>query len=141
MSNRYTAPISILFVDPDTQGRAYWVRRLASSSPDYFVTTAEDGRTALEMCRFRKFDCVVLELVLPDISGFEILANLCPLASKPAVAIVILTKLVFATLPPLAKSNGAQAYLMKSHTSGDQLDLAIRKAIAAIGPTNKELAG
>ncbi|SLM48103.1 protein of unknown function [Nitrospira japonica] len=78
MSNRYTAPISILFVDPDIEGRAYWLRRLATSSPDYFVRTVEDGHTALKLCKFRKFDCVVLELVLPDISGFEVLINLCP---------------------------------------------------------------
>ncbi|SLM48104.1 protein of unknown function [Nitrospira japonica] len=36
-----------------------------------------------------------------------------PLASKPAVAVVILTKLVFVTLRPLATSNGAQAYLTR----------------------------
>jgi hypothetical protein len=50
MSNRYTAPLSLLFVDPDIEDRASWIRRLASSSPDYFVTTAEYGRTALTMC-------------------------------------------------------------------------------------------
>lgn len=54
MSNRYTAPISILLVYPDIQGRSYWVRRRASSSPDYFVTTAEEGRVAIEMCKTRK---------------------------------------------------------------------------------------
>lgn len=50
---------------------------------------------------------------------------------------MILTKLVFATLRPLATSNGAQAYLIKSHTSGDQLDLTIRKAMATVGPKEK----
>lgn len=83
MSNRYTAPISILFVDPDIEGRAYWLRRLATSSPEYFVSTVEDGHTALKLCKFRKFDCVMLELVLPDLSGFEVLINLCPWHRNP----------------------------------------------------------
>lgn len=50
----------------------------------------------------------------------------------------MLTKLAFTSLPAVAKTSGAQAYLFKSHTSGDQLDLAIRKAIATVGPTTKE---
>lgn len=139
MLSPYPSPTSILFVDNDIGVRAHWLSLLAVSAPDYFVTTAEDGRTALKMCKIRKFDCVVLELALPDMSGFEVLASLCPLAWKPTVAVVILTKLEFTTLPPLAKMNGAQAYLFKTQASGDQLELAIRKAIVAVGPRCKEL--
>jgi len=49
--------------------------------------------------------------------------------------VVILTTLTFVTLP-IAESS-VQAYLFKPHTSGDQLDLAIRKAIATVGTTEK----
>jgi len=139
MSNRYTAPISILLVDPDIKGRSYWLRRLALSSPDYFITTAEDGRTALKLCQFRKFDSVVMEIALPDMSGLELLVKLCPVASKPAVAVVILTKIVLSTLSQLAKGSVAQGYLIKSLASGDQLDAAIRKATAKVRVTRKEL--
>lgn len=134
MSDPYPVPISILFVDPDIEERASWVRRLELSSPEYVITTVEEGHSALRLCQSWKFDCVVLEVALPDISGFEVLSNLCPLASKPAVAVVILTKLVFPILPMLAEAKGAQAYLMKSHASGDELDQAIRKAIATVRP-------
>lgn len=132
------APISILFVDPDKEDCASWGQRLTFISRDYSIATTHNGRDALSMCRFRKFDCVVLELVLPDISGLEVLTNLCPIALQPAVAVVILTKLVFTNLPVLAIANGAQAYLIKSETSGDQLDTVIRNAIATIGPSGEE---
>jgi len=131
-------PISLVFVDPDAEDCAFWIQRLTFISTEYIITTTRNGRDALSMCRFRKFDCVVLEVVLPDISGLEVLSNLCPIALHPAVAVVILTKLVFTTLPVVAIANGAQAYLVKSKTSGDQLDLVIRNAIATLGPSRQE---
>lgn len=138
MPKRDTTPISLLFVDSDVDDRVYWVRRLEISSPEYVITTADSGRAALDLCQSLKFDCVVLELALPDIVGFEVLVNLCPRPAKPKVPVVILTRLALASFPPLAKAHGAQSYLMKSRTSGDELDLATRKAIARVGPEEKK---
>lgn len=78
-----------------------------------------------------------MEIALPDMSGFELLVKLCPVGSTPAVAVVILTKIELSTLSQLAKGSGAQAYLTKSHASGDQLDATIRKAMAKLGPREK----
>lgn len=138
VSTSSSTPISILFVDSNSEDCAHWIRQLALSSNDYLSTTVENGRSALKLLESEKFDCVVLEMVLPDMSGFEVLSHLCPIASKPTVAIVVLTKLVSAACPIVAKTNGAQAYLMKSKTSGGELDLAIRKAIWKVSSSDKE---
>jgi HAMP domain-containing protein/signal transduction histidine kinase/DNA-binding response OmpR family regulator len=42
---------------------------------DIKLSTASSGREALEMMRQKKFDCVILDLKLPDISGFELLSE------------------------------------------------------------------
>ena len=42
----------------------------------YDVVTAADGRAAIAEARNRKVDLIVLDLMLPDISGFEVLSTL-----------------------------------------------------------------
>ena len=96
------------------------------------------GRAGLDLCRSQRIDCVLLEATLPDMSGLQILVNLIPLASRPKIAVIMLTRL---DLPPVAKlalSNGAQAYFVKSRASAERVDVAILKAIAAVGPMGKE---
>ena len=83
----------------------------------------------------QQVDCVVSELTLPDMSGFEVLTHLVPLAHRPEMPVIVLTRLVLHPMATLALSNGAQAYLVKSQCSGDDLDRPIRKGIARAGPT------
>ncbi len=43
---------------------------------DVEITLAGTGREALEAMRTREFDCIVLDLKLPDMSGFDLLSEL-----------------------------------------------------------------
>jgi CheY-like chemotaxis protein len=43
---------------------------------DVDITTAGEGGEALELLRKREFDCMVLDLKLPDMSGFDLLAQM-----------------------------------------------------------------
>jgi DNA-binding NarL/FixJ family response regulator len=71
-------------------------------------------------------------------SGYELLVELVPRASKPAIAVVMLTRAVWRPLNDLALQHGAQAYLVKRFTSGHELGEIIQKAIARVGPTRKD---
>jgi DNA-binding NarL/FixJ family response regulator len=81
---------------------------------------------------------VVLELSLPDQSGFELLINLVPIASRPHVAVIVLTLMTYRGLWDLAKQNGAYVCLAKKFTSGEDLDKAIQRAVAFVGELPKE---
>ncbi|WP_370467978.1 response regulator [Nitrospira sp. KM1] len=83
-------------------------------------------------------DCVVLELDLPDMSGFEVLVELVPVARHPTVPVIVLTRLPNRMLTELAVKNGAQAGLHKPTTTGDQLREAVFNAIAAVPRDDKE---
>src|SRR6185312_13878890 len=60
-------------------------------SQDIEIATAESGARALELMRENAFDCVVLDLALPDISGFELLAEVQKDAKLRETPIVVFT--------------------------------------------------
>jgi DNA-binding NarL/FixJ family response regulator len=124
--------ISILLIDGNHKDREYYAHRLKLSSPDFDVVQAETGRAGLDLCRKQPIDCVVLEIDLPDISGFEILTNLVARVFHPEIAVIVLTGLTNTFLLELALKNGAQAVLFKSAASGDILDVVILKAISKV---------
>jgi DNA-binding NarL/FixJ family response regulator len=74
----------------------------------------------------------VLEIDLPDISGFEVLAKLVPRAYHPEIAVIVLTRLPNPFLLDLAIKNGAQVALHKTLGSGDLLAPSILKAISRV---------
>lgn len=123
---------SILLIDPDKEYRAYWSQRLAISKPEYVLLEADTGAAGLAMCRWQRVDCVLLELGLPDMSGFRVLASLVPRIRHPEIAVIILTRVALSTLRDLALKSGAQAYLIKRQTSGDILNLVIDEAFAKV---------
>jgi DNA-binding NarL/FixJ family response regulator len=84
------------------------------------------------MCARQPIDCVVLEIDLPDMSGFEVLAHLVPRAYHPEIAVIILTRLPNPFLLDLAIKNGAQVALHKTLGSGDLLAPSILKAISRV---------
>ena len=124
--------VTILLIDGNHQDRDYYIQRLRASSPDYDVVQAETGQAGLNLCARQPIDCVVLEIDLPDMSGFEVSAKLVPRVYHPEIAIVVLTRLANPFLLELALKNGAQAAFHKPLASGDTLDTAILKAISTV---------
>jgi CheY-like chemotaxis protein len=61
-----------LLVVEDNAAEQLSIRELLGSD-DIDVTVVSTGAEALKAVRERSFDCVVLDLTLPDISGFEVL--------------------------------------------------------------------
>ncbi len=125
-------PKSILFIDGNAQDRWYYAHRLKLTSPDYVIFEAASGQAGLDLCSSQLIDCVILEIDLPDMSGFEVLAKLVPIAEYPKVPIIMLTRLSNPDLLDLARKNGAQAALRKIEISDGILDRTILKAIATV---------
>jgi DNA-binding NarL/FixJ family response regulator len=129
---------SVLFIDSSKNQCTYWADQLRCCSSDYEIFEAPDGQLGLDLYRSRRIDCVVLELSLPGQSGFQTLTELVPRASRPQVAVIVLTLMTHAGISDLAKHNGAYACLVKKFTTGEHLDKAIRRAVAFVGQMPKE---
>jgi signal transduction histidine kinase len=61
----------ILVVDDNEMNRDVMTRRLRREG--YVVDTAEDGYQALKMIHAERFDLILLDVMMPGISGFEVL--------------------------------------------------------------------
>jgi DNA-binding response OmpR family regulator len=67
------AEATLLVVDDIEDNRFALSRRLARHG--YLnVTTAADGRQALELLKSRPFDLVLLDIMMPNVNGYEVLA-------------------------------------------------------------------
>ena len=64
----------LLVVDDDAPNRDMLARRLQRQG--YEVSIAENGMEALEMVRARKFDLVLLDMIMPGIDGYQVLQAL-----------------------------------------------------------------
>jgi DNA-binding response OmpR family regulator len=98
---------TILLIDGHDEDREYWVDRLNLWASEYIVLQAHNGSSGLALCRLRQIDCVVVEIDLPDMSGFEVLVELVPRASHPEVAVIMLSRTYLVPMAELARKNGA----------------------------------
>jgi response regulator RpfG family c-di-GMP phosphodiesterase len=137
MSN--SSSITVLLIDSHAEDRRYWLQRPDISSQAYRILEAETGAAGLEICRTEHVDCMVTELTLPDMSGFQVLAHLVPRATHPEIAILMLTHVTLPAMATFTLNSAAHKYLIKSRISGDYPDRAIQRASAFVGPRNKRL--
>jgi CheY-like chemotaxis protein len=128
----------VLLIDESKNQRTYWANQLKSCSDEYEILEVSDGPSGVYLSLSRQIDCVVLELSLPDESGFKTLMELVPIPSRPHVPVIVLTHMTHPGILELAKENGAYACLVKKFTTGVDLDQAIQRAVAFVGQLPKE---
>ncbi|MGB9108690.1 MAG: response regulator, partial [Telluria sp.] len=80
---------SLLVVEDDMAQRESIVSLIGDS--DVRIVTAETGADAIEALSGQHFDCMVLDLTLPDISGFDLLDQLGKMPALRDLPIVIYT--------------------------------------------------
>src|SRR5215218_5268242 len=64
----------LLVVDDMEENREVLRRFLARSG--YVVETASDGRVALSMIERARFDAVLLDVMMPEVGGYEVLRTI-----------------------------------------------------------------
>ena len=79
----------LLIVDDDPAERMSVAELLKNG--DVEILTAADGADALKTLQENPIDCVVLDLKLPDMSGFEILEQMCGSQAMRDIPVVVFT--------------------------------------------------
>lgn len=79
----------------------------------YEVICAEDGETALQMAREQRPDLILLDMILPKVSGPEVLRSLKGGRSTAEIPVVVLSSLSEKNRQKLLEA-GAEEYLEKN---------------------------
>ncbi|HLM11824.1 MAG TPA: response regulator, partial [Reyranella sp.] len=79
-----------LLIAEDNEAERFGVSELLSH-PDIEIATVDSGRGALDKLRSERFDCMVLDLRLPDMSGFEVLEEIQRDAALADLPVVVFT--------------------------------------------------
>ena len=106
---------TVLIIDDHPSFRAT-ARMLLEAEGFSVVGEAEDGTSGLDAARALHPDLVLLDVNLPDISGFEVAAALTADAGAPAV--VMISSREAGDFGPLIARSGARGFVAKADLSG-----------------------
>jgi CheY-like chemotaxis protein len=106
-------PISPLVLLVDDQPDQVEMYQLALEIAGFEVLAAYHGADALERARARMPSVIVLDIRLPDMSGWDVCAALMSDSRTRHIPIIILTAAASSTLPQQSKAAGCAAYLVK----------------------------
>jgi DNA-binding response OmpR family regulator len=85
----------------------------------YDVTAVEDGRQALLLLQQEKFDLVISDIIMPFVSGLELLNSMRK--AKNDIAIILCSSLKSENAVSKAFEIGANGFIPKPYSSQDML--------------------
>jgi len=122
----------ILLVEDDNNLREIYEARLEAEG--YTIVTAKDGEEALVIAKAEKPDLVVSDVMMPRISGFEMLDILRNTSELKYTKVIMLTALGQADDQTRATSLGADRYLVKSQVTLEDIVKAAHELIEGAPP-------
>ena len=110
MSNKKQKRILICEDEPDMRG----ILQSMIESAGYEVIPAEDGQMSLDLAVKQRPDMILLDLVMPKLSGFEVLEKLRYNPATQDIPVIILSNLGQEKEVSKGKALGAVDYLIKA---------------------------
>jgi two-component system OmpR family response regulator len=107
----------ILIVDDEPKIRSFIGRALAAAG--YVTEFADSGAEGLRRALATRYDLVILDLVMPDLDGRQVLGRL--LAARPGQAVIVLSCVADVAAKVDCLERGAQDYLTKPFSLAELL--------------------
>jgi DNA-binding NtrC family response regulator len=92
----------------------------------YIVSTNQHAPTALEMVKSQDYDLVIADLMMPEMSGLELLSR--AKAAKPEIDFIVMTAFASVDSAIEALKNGASDYITKPFRV-DEIKIAVKKSL------------
>lgn len=111
--------VQILIVD-DEQGIRLLVREILGHK--YGVLEARDGQEAIDMANRHKPDLILMDILMPKVSGYEACSTIKANPATKRIPVVMVTAIDYELNKDLAGSVGADGYLTKPFLEEELLD-------------------
>ncbi|HWB38882.1 MAG TPA: response regulator [Candidatus Saccharimonadales bacterium] len=95
------------------------------------VQTAENGKVGLELAESMKPDIILLDLMMPEMTGDQMLEKLRATAWGKDIKVIILTNMGEQEIPPKVKELGVQGVILKADMTPRQVAEMVKKQLAA----------
>lgn len=115
----------ILFVEDEKVLRETLAEALENSG--FEVDFADNGSSALDLLKDGEYDLILLDIILPKKSGFEILEEMKKINKK--IPVILLTNLSGTDNVQKALELGAKNYLVKSEYRLDEIVDRIKEVL------------
>ena len=117
----------ILIIEDDKFLRELIVRKL--NEEDFEVSEAVDGEEGIKKIIEEKPDLILLDLILPGIDGFEVLARMKKESVLSSIPVIILSNLGQKDDVEKGLKMGAIGYLIKAHFTPGEIIEKIKVAL------------
>ena len=95
----------------------------------YSVETADNGKLGLELAEKMQPDVILLDLMMPEMSGNEMLKRLRATDWGKDIKVIILTNMGEQEIPPEVKSLGVSGIVLKSDMTPRQVAELVKKQL------------
>ncbi|HKU18863.1 MAG TPA: response regulator [Candidatus Saccharimonadales bacterium] len=108
--------------------------RIKFEAEGYAVETAENGKLGLALCQDVRPDIILLDLMMPIMTGEEMLARLRNTAWGKKIRVIILTNRGEQEIPPEVKNLGVEAVILKAAMTPRQVAQLVKEKLAETKP-------
>lgn len=105
--------------------------RFKFEAEGYEVETAENGKLGLELVEKMKPDIILLDLMMPEMNGDEMLAKLRATSWGKNIKVVILTNRGEQEIPEQVKTLNVSAVILKADMTPRQVAELVKTKLAA----------
>ncbi len=105
--------------------------RMKFEAEGYDVETAANGKLGLALVEEMKPDIILLDLMMPEMNGDEMLAKMRATAWGKHIKVIILTNSGEEAAPPELKQLGIRKYIVKAEMTPRQVAELVKAELAA----------
>lgn len=105
--------------------------RIKFEAEGYQVETAENGKLGLGLAEAMRPDIILLDLMMPEMNGDEMLMKLRKTSWGKNIKVVVLTNMGEQEVPDAVKAMGVVAIILKADMTPRQVAELVKKQLAA----------